>query len=292
MRLRRLGPPVARREGAWCNRRMLFWLWCLFADPAVLPPSAEALLAESRYDEAVVAAQKEIARGGLDRTGLAVRYLLLGRAHAAGEERELATAAFGKALSIEPTAALPPGSAPKIVEVFALAARLHAGRGGVRLDVGAGRAQPGALPPLRVRAVDDPYQLVARIKLVSRAPRRAWRVDEMALPAAGTEIDLEPLREQGRAERAGISYFIEGLDGAGNRVAAVASQDHPLFLLPAPAAPIAPAAPAMEAASLWSRAWFWAVVGGALVLGTSAVFLATRPGDPTAVSPEVLVGRR
>lgn len=227
------------------------------------PASAEALFAEARYEDAIVAANREIRAGGLAREALAARQRVLGWSYVAAGQREAALHSFGLAMTLDPAMDLPPDAPPKVLEAFVAARRLHGGVG-LRLRALA-LASAGRSLVLRVGVVGDPLGLVATIRARSRSAGGPWRE---VRGAPGTSIVL------GDAARA--EYFVEGLDAHDNVAVTLGDERRPLVALLGSAAP--DEAPAVLP---WSqRGWFWpAVVGGLVAVAGGTVWALRGGGD-------------
>lgn len=252
-------------------------------------PAVEGLLAESRFDEAIVAGNAFVQGGGKRRDELGRGYLLLGRAYASAGQADQAVTAFVRSLTLVPGIGLPPDAPPKVVDPFMTARRLAGSGAGLRLEATTLRAAPGALPVLAVRVEGDPLGLVTRLKLHARGGASPWTQHTLAVGGAAAEI---PLGSVAGPRPGALHYFLEAFDSFGNVIAGVASQDRPLVALPAPL----PAAPSRDAPAdepVYRRAWFWPVLAGgaaALAFGVAAPFVfggADRARVPFGGSLEV-----
>lgn len=237
---------------------------------------AAALFEDSSFEESIAAAHAELRAGRLDPKGVTQRHFLLGRAYAAVGNGERSMQSFARALSLDPGLALPPDSSPKIVELYQAAVRQAAGAPPMSLHAAPGKAAPGTLPILRVRAESDSAGLVTRFRLSARAPGQGWREAIVATSAGAAEVDLSTF--SGRPVP--LELRVDALDAYGNVLASLSTENNPLLILPAPV-PIAPRQPAPEtmvarAGSPW---WLWpAVIGAVLAVGGGAALLVTRGG--------------
>lgn len=237
---------------------------------ALLEPAAsEALFAQARYEDAIVAANTEIRAGHLSREALALRERVLGWSYVATGQRQAALHSFGLAMTLDPAMDLPPDAPPKVLEAFVAARKLHGGVG-LRLRVDAeGGASARALV-LRVGVVGDPLGLVARVRARSRTQGGSWREVSSAASAAGVRIDLGH-----GAHKGAVEYLVEALDVHDNVAAALGDEDRPLLALLAP--PL-PDGPPIADAPFSQRRWFWPVVVGGLAAVAGGTFLALRGG--------------
>lgn len=122
---------------------------------------ARTLAGELRYDEAAVAVDAAIKRGGAAPKELAAMYKLAGILAGGLHQPELAARHFARALAIDPSVTLPLGASPKLTRPFAAAKSRLAGR---RLSLTA--AVSGRRASLTAA---DPVSLIARVRIERRA---------------------------------------------------------------------------------------------------------------------------
>ena len=251
-------------------------------------PTAEQLLASSRYDEAAAAANAELRTGKLDAVGVAARYFTLGRAYASIDEVDRAIGSFGRALALDPRLDLPATAPPKVIEPLVTARRLHGSGGALHLEVRTGRSDPGSLPTLLATVVGDPFGLVARVRVQFRVPRGVWRETLLALPATGLTFDLAAMGLGATA----VEYHLDGLDAFDNRLAVLATAERPLFVTATPLPPRPEGQGQQpEETPIYRRGWFWPVVAGSVAAVAGGTFLALKRGGddklPLGVRSEV-----
>ncbi len=266
---------------------LLVALWAQGPTPLAQQRSADSLLDEALFEEAIAAANGEIKRGGLSTPELARRHLLLGQCFAALDQPERATEAFGRALALESSLDLPAQASPKVLEPFVVARRRHAGVA-IRLEASTRRAAPGRIPAISARVAGDRLGLASQLRVTSRHASGAWRELSLALPATGAGFELAGGEPPGAVE-----YFLEALDGDGNRVAALGTRAKPLVVFPEPAL-AARGDPLRGPADVpfYQRGWFWPSVAGsvALLAGGTVLFARSRTDEtkvPFRFQPDV-----
>jgi hypothetical protein len=231
---------------------------------------AERALRDLRYEEASARLDRAQRSGQNGPRALARLYRLDGEVAATLGDPTAARAAFARWLAIEPTAALAPGTSPKITAPFTAAA---AQLGGAALDVAFRVDDTAAAVALEIRS--DPLAMVTGARAFYRGAADVGRAEagiarvELALPRAGR-----------------LQVVVAALDMHGNRLA-----EHELTLESATAAPESSAAPrraaaprpvalaAVAAPPPPARARFhrgWALTGAAVGLGAVGGFYALR----------------
>jgi len=212
--------------------------------------AAAAAFAALRFDEALGLADQAWRRGDGGPDQLRRIFALAGRAAGSIGEDRAARLWFSRWLYLDPDAALPDGTSPKLT---ALLGDARAALGGSTL-VAHASVRPGAI---RVTVADDPLDLIAAAR--AGTTRVAFHDGAALVPVA----DAGEVRE------------LELLDRYGNRLAAVGVHPAPADA-PQPAAPPTPPPPARSA----SRAWYahpvtWAVTTGVLAAaGGGALWIA------------------
>jgi hypothetical protein len=229
---------------------------------AAAPARADsAHLAEAR--RAIEAVDYEAARhllvealGDGDNSPPAMReiYRLSARAAVVLDQRELAEQFYRRWLAIDPDAALPDDTAPKLREPFVAAQAYIAAHG--RLRATARRTARGEID---VELIADP---LAMAHAAAAVPAGSGAVAPAAAPSAPVGF--------GAARRAHLAAGarIAILDDRGNRL--VELDPEPVAL----AAPPAPAGPD-EASPPWTRRWLtWAIPTGVFALGAAGFGIA------------------
>jgi len=222
---------------------------------------------------------------------LAEIYKLTGIVEAALGNTDGATAAFTKWLVLDPKAALPPGTSPKITRPFDAAAKKRPGKLEVKPD-------PHSDPPSIALAIEnDPLHLVARVVAIVAADHGAEKSLSAEVQRGRAHIDLP------KAKR--LDVRVEALDEHGNRVALVGSRDLPIVITsedhPEPTAkrPSTTGTTAVQARTeappharpLALQWWLWggiavAAAGGATYFGMEARSAADEIRQLNATSPE------
>jgi len=198
------------------------------------------------YDAARRLLVEALGDGGNSPAAMREIYRLSARAAVVLDQRELAEQYYRRWLAIDPDAALPDDTAPKLREPFVAALSYVAAHG--RLRAAARRTATGAI---EVELIADPLAMAQAAAAVDPAG---------AAPA--------PFGAEHRARLAAAAR-IAILDDRGNRL---------VELVPEPPALAAPAAaePADEAAPPWTRRWLtWAIPTGAFALGAAGFGIAS-----------------
>lgn len=153
------------------------------ADQAAAPSMAEATsaFAELRYDDALRLLDQLWRQGTSGPEQLRRIFELSGRAAGVIGEAEAARTWFSRWLSLEPGAALPEGTSPKLTEFLTEArARL----GGTQLDVRATRRSGGS--EVKVARLADPAALVVAIRAdAARVP-----IETASLTTSARQLEL------------------------------------------------------------------------------------------------------
>lgn len=236
---------------------------------------ARTAVEQSDYFGARSKVDKALSDGTASPDDLAEIFKLKGIVEAALGNSAAATTAFGKWLSLDPKAALPDGTSPKITRPFATAQEQAAHRQPVKV-----KAETTADPPsVTLAIVSDPFMMIAKVKVEVRVDGGA----EQTLEGTGTHkvtIDLP------RGKR--LDLRVQALDDHGNRVAEVGTSDVPLVIV-GPAAEqhvvvqphhdIAPhrAAPGpVHERPLYLKWWLWSGVAVAIGAGGAYFGLQAR----------------
>lgn len=212
-----------------------------------LVSDAEAAFGALRYDDALRMLDEAWRRGASDPRQLRVIFSLAGRAAGVIGEADTARTWFVRWLSLEPDAALPIGTSPKLVALLGDARRRIAGE---QLVLRAARGAGGDSGAITVE-VRDPAALIAELRAgTARAPGNAQRIAS-----------------------AGDARQVEALDRHGN-VLAVAPIEEPAMAIE----PRTPVAPVGDHSSAWYGRWpAWAIgTGVAAATGGVALVLASR----------------
>lgn len=156
---------------------------------------ARRLEASLEYERALVLVDHALARGGLDAARLAQLHFEAGKLAAGLDHADAAADHFARALALDPTLALPPGTSPKVEEPFA-AARARAAP--LRIDLQRVDARVTV-------SADDPLHLVTGVQL--RFRDEAGRGQELVshdgppfvlvLPAGVHDFDATAIDDHG-----------------------------------------------------------------------------------------------
>lgn len=178
---------------------------------------ANRALGELRYSEAQTNLAQAIAWGRNSPRQLAEIYRLTGELEATLGDRAGAAEAFQRWIAIDPDAALPAGTSPKLTEPFATARAFFAGREPLRV------AQRIELdPPAAVVEIEaDPLDMVSGARIDYLVAGGRWLVTE-ARGRGVLRISLP------RAEL--VSVVIAVIDGRGNALVAYGTRDQPLVV--------------------------------------------------------------
>lgn len=226
----------------------------------VVPAHADSPLAQARqavdasdYLTARAELAKALAAGGADPDELAELYKLSGIVEAALGENAKATTAFAAWIALDPKAALPAGTSPKLMRPFD-AARKQARKLQLKTETA---ADP---PAVTIAIASDPIG-IARARVVVSVDGKPEQTRE----GAGGERITVALP---RGKR--LDLRVELLDEHGNRVAVLGTKDVPIVIVGAepPAEPGAselavaksqPPSPAEppQPRALYLRWWLW-----------------------------------
>jgi hypothetical protein len=232
---------------------------------------ARAAVDASDYFAARGALDKALADGKASPDDLADIYRMKGIVDAALGNSAAATTAFGRWLALDPKAALPQGTSPKITRPFTAAQDQAKGREPIKV-----KTEEASDPPsITVVIVSDPYMMIAKARV-------AFRVDggaEQTADATGHKRIKLDLPRGGR-----IDLRVQALDEHGNRVAELGTTDVPIVILgghvakttakPVPAAPRE-----INPRPLYLRWWLWG--GAAVALGAGATYFGLSARDET-----------
>lgn len=169
----------------------------------------------SDYDAAHAAIDKAFADGDHSPEDLADLYQMKGLVDAAEGNTAAATTSFGKWLALDPKAALPAGTSPKITRPFDAAKDQAKGRDPVKV-----KTETTSDPPtVKLVVVSDPYMMISKVLVHVRADGGKEKIVEgkKKLP-----IDLP------KGKR--LDLFVEALDDNGNRVAVLGSSEVPIVI--------------------------------------------------------------
>ena len=201
---------------------------------------------------------------------LADIYRLTGIVEGALGDRAKATDAFARWIALDPKAALPAGTSPKITRPFAAARRAA----GPPLDV---QIETSAQPPsITLVVAADPLHLVAG----ARVEVSADHGPERTLDATGTDRIAIALPHGAR-----LDLRAQAVDAYGNRVVELGSHEVPIVITGAgvPVAPRPLAAPVARARPhrahprpVVLRWWLWGGVSVAVFAGASYAGLSAR----------------
>ncbi|HEY0993581.1 MAG TPA: hypothetical protein VGD80_41290 [Kofleriaceae bacterium] len=228
-------------------------------DPLV---RARQAVGESDYvaaRSALVAAREA---GGCSPAQTVELYQLSGIVEAALGDTDAATDAFAHLLALSPTAALPPGTAPKITRLLETA-RLSF-LDGAPLEV---KIETAARPPaITLIVVRDPLRMVAAARVtytVDGGPERT--AVSPASPRTG--MPLPPGR---------LAARVSALDEHGNRLVDIGSSDAPITIVAEPPTPAAPAAAPPPVRALAARRplllrW-WPYAAATVVSGAATAY--------------------
>lgn len=197
------------------------------------------------------------ALGDGDNSPAAMReiYRLSARAAVVLDQRELAEQYYRRWLAIDPDAALPDDTAPKLRGPFVAAQAYIAAHG--RLRAAARRTASGEID---VELIADPLTMA---HAAAGEPAGSGAGSPAAAPTAPVVFGAERRAHLAAGARIAI------LDDRGNRL--VELDPEPVAL----AAPPAPAGPDAEASPPWTRRWLtWAIPTGVFALGAAGFGIA------------------
>jgi hypothetical protein len=237
---------------------------------------ARSAVDQSDYFAARAKVDKALTDGTASPDELAELFKLKGIVEAALGNSAAATTAFGKWLALDPKAALPAGTSPKITRPFDAAQQQAAHRQPIKI-----KAETTADPAsVTVVIESDPFLMIAKARVFVRVDGGA----EKTLDGTGKtkiKIDLPPGKR--------LDLRVQALDDHGNRVAEVGTTDVPLVIV-GPAAESPPphvlvnraphARPHPEepvhARPLYLKWWLWSGVAVAVGAGGAYFGFAAR----------------
>ena len=236
---------------------------------------ARKAVESSDYDAARSLLDKALADGKASPEELADIYRMRGLVDAALGNTAAATTSFGKWLALDPKAALPDGTSPKITRPFAAAQDQAKGREPVKV-----KTETTSDPPtVTLVVVSDPYMMISSVRVFVRAD-------------AGKEKTLEGKKkipiELPKGKR--LDLRVEALDDNGNRVAVLGTSEVPIVITGAGAeqvvvthhdkgthegTPLPPPPPPEHPRPLYLKWWMWtgaavAVAAGGAYFGMQA----------------------
>ena len=169
----------------------------------------------SDYDAARTAIDKALADGTQGPEELADLYRMKGIVDAAEGSTAAATTSFGKWLALDPKAALPTGTSPKITRPFDAAKDQAKSRDPVKV-----KTETTSDPPtVKLVVVSDPFMMISKVRVHVRADggKETTVEGRKKLP-----IDLP------KGKR--LDLYVEALDDNGNRVAVLGSSEVPIVI--------------------------------------------------------------
>jgi hypothetical protein len=176
---------------------------------------ARKAVESSDYDAARTALEKALADGTQGPDDLADLYRMKGIVDAAEGNTAAATTSFGKWLALDPKAALPAGTSPKITRPFDAAKTQAKGREPVKV-----KTETTSDPPtVTLEVQSDPFMMISTVRVHVRADGGKSKTVEgkKKLP-----IDLP------KGKR--LDLYVEALDDNGNRVAVLGSPEVPIVI--------------------------------------------------------------
>jgi hypothetical protein len=233
----------------------------------------------SDYDAAKTAIDKALADGTQGPDDLADLYRMKGIVDAAEGSTAAATTAFGKWLALDPKAALPAGTSPKIVRPFDAAKDQAKMREPIKV-----KTETTSDPPtVKLVVVSDPFMMISKVRVHVRAD-------------GGKEQTLEGRKklpiELPKGKR--LDLYVEALDDNGNRVAVLGSSDVPIVITgagghdevvvtkaePGPRdKPLPPPPPAAHERPLYLKWWMW--TGVAVAIGAGGTYFGLQARSET-----------
>ena len=256
------------------------------------PPLVRAQKAweEAQLNEASDLYEAALKEGGLYPDDVLVAHARIGTVRAAMGQTNAALSAFRVAAVLNPAFELPSEAGPKAKALYKKA-RAEAEKQGGKLEITAevptqspaGAAftvtahVPEAFVPFIVDvgiSVSDPS--------VSSSTVKAWGENQPAAEAVTFEVP-------GKVVMAGANLLVrvDALDGHGNRWASSQSRVRVESIKTAPSLGLGnslePPAPEKKNKGFWASPWPW-VIGGAVVVGGTATYFATRPTSDVTIS--------
>ena len=238
---------------------------------------ARAAVDASDYFAARGALDKALADGKASPEDLADIYRMQGIVDAALGNSAAATTAFGKWLALDPKAALPQGTSPKITRPFTAAENQAKSRVPIKV-----KTETTADPPsVTLVIVSDPFMMIAKARVYVRVDGGK----EQTLEGTGHKkiaIDLP------KGKR--LDLRVQALDESGNRVAELGTTDVPIVI-------VEPEQPGRQLVvkkhtepkvlvhrdehprPLYARWWLW--TGVAVAIGGGATYVGLQARDET-----------
>ncbi len=241
---------------------------------------ARKAVESSDYDAARTAIDKALSDGSQSPEDLADLYRMQGLVDAAEGNTAAATTAFGKWLALDPKAALPAGTSPKITRPFDAAKDQAKSREPVKV-----KTETTSDPPtVTLDVVSDPFMMISKVRVYVRADGGKEKTVEgmKKLP-----IDLP------KGKR--LDLRIEALDDNGNRVAVLGSTEVPIVITGAggeqvvvvqkpadhgkPLPPPPPPPPEVHPRPLYLKWWMW--TGVAVAIGAGGTYFGLQARSET-----------
>jgi tetratricopeptide (TPR) repeat protein len=249
--------------------------------------AAERLLGEGADRDALVVLDRVLATRGNPRDLIVAALQKKGQAAARVGQAEAATAAFTRALALDPGFLLPEGVDAATTQAFAAAKQFWEGKRPFSVaHIPPGEVPPGKAARLAVTVESDPLHLVQSLAVHYRqAGQGAYSVQRTPAAAGAAEIPagfLAGLRGGSR-----IEYYLVALDSLNGELAAVGSAREPFVfgIGGAPGQGIA-AGPERGATRWYRKWWVWTIAGAVAVSATATgAYLGTRsaPYNPPSV---------
>jgi hypothetical protein len=237
--------------------------------------------------------EKALNEGGLYPSDVLVAYSRLGTVQAAMNQQNAALSSFRVAAALDPSFELPSEAGPKAKQIYKKARTESAKQGG-KLEVTAEvptSSQPGQAFTVTAHIPEAFVPLIDSVGISVRDPSVPSMKPFTQKKPAATTISFDV---PGKVVISGASLLVrvDALDGHANRWASnesrvkVDQKD-----LPAPIVAKEPSPDDDEnkekdtkkkGKGFWSSPWPW-VIGGAIVVGTVATILMTRPTDSVDV---------
>lgn len=255
----------------------------LLASPAARAGSAEDLdkaeqqYANLNYEDANKLAQGVVRQRGLTHEQLVRAYRILAISHAVLDREAQARDAFVMLLTFEPEFQADPNLGPRVTTPFFEARgfwRSQPERPGIEVTATARAKETGSIRIL----LRDPSHIVKRAETGYRyGPSGPFKRQPLS-PDEEITIDLpEPPAGVGR-----LDYYVQAFDAKDNAIMERGRPDMPKFVNVETAPPKGIVAEGGEKKGLFGGKGFWAVAAGVVVVGAgTAIFLATRPRDPS-----------
>jgi len=220
--------------------------------------------------------EKARAEGPYDYTSHVLLYEQLGIAHAYLDRKQEALRAFDMLLALDPGHALSYTLSPKVTFLFEQARKGAAAHPAPTVDMSWPRGLKANEPvPIDVEVVADPKGFLHRGSLYHRRRGTAlWAHEEFPLPGQGgyRRVELPPANPDATGPEV-VQIYLAVTDAGGNQVLLVGDDERPREI-----------ALAYEQPQPWYRKWWvWALVGGAVAVGTGATVYFTLYEPPGTV---------